>query len=224
MKKKQSLLQILRLARKLALKPVVISAGIPRTGSTLLFNIIREILKTKWGDQLSSAWVKEVLEMSKGEIYLIKMHQTPNFYRWRAKHVFFSYRDVRVAAVSAEKTFNRRISINSIRHSIIQYQQFKKRSDLMVKYEDLIVAPEEYVKKISKILNIEVDHEVIVKNTSSLEPPDIGKGYSPETLLHGDHFTNTKDDEWRKAIPHDLQLQISNEFSWWFKECGYPLS
>jgi hypothetical protein len=30
------------------------------------------------------------------------------------------------------------------------------------------------------------------------------------------------DNEWRSAIPAELQEEINKQFTWWFKECGYP--
>lgn len=214
--------RLLKLSRKFLIKPVVVSAGMPRSGSTLLFNILREILLTKWRDRLSCGWVGDVMELPKGAAFLIKMHKLSSYYRWRAQYVFYTYRDVRVPAVSGLRSFNRQITMESIRSDIEEYEVAKKASNLIIKYEELLETPNSFIRQLAQMLSIQVNAGEIYQNTLELSPPGTSSGYSKETLLHKKHFTHTSNNEWREIIPHELQVRINEEFSWWFRECGYP--
>ena len=130
-----------KLSAKLGTKPLIVSAGMPRSGSTLLFNILREILSIRWPDQVSAGWHGDIFELPEGSIYLVKTHNLDQYYRFRAEHIFYSYRDVRVAAISSMKKFNVNPSICKIRNDIKEYLVAKKFSDHIIKYEDLVSKP-----------------------------------------------------------------------------------
>ncbi len=208
---------------KLSFRPLVVSAGMPRSGSTLLFNILRETLATRWGDGLSAGWIHDLGELPRGRAFLIKVHTFEPFYRLRAAHSFYTYRDVRVAAVSRMRMFNLEPTLKRFRWVIEQYQIAKASCDLIIKYEDLIADPLSHTQAIARRLDITTDCEAVVAKVLGLRPPTDAAGpYSMETLLHEGHVTNTGDDEWRRVLPRDLQDQVHAEFGWWFEECGYP--
>lgn len=210
---------------KLSTRPLAVSAGMPRSGSTLLFNMLRAILAVRWKEDLSCGWESDLLSLPKGKMYLIKTHNLNRFYfyRLRASYLFYSYRDIRTAAVSRLKKFNREITIDYIRDQISEYKTARKACDLCVKYEELIDKPDFYIQELARILGIEVDLARIRSKSVDLCPLTTEGGYSKATLLHKGHFTNTGDNEWQSVIPLDLQDKIHEEFSWWFSECGYPL-
>lgn len=213
----------LKISAKLQLKPLIISAGMMRSGSTLLFNILCEILKTKWSDQISYGWRDDILQLPDGKIYLLKMHNLNCYYRYRAKQSFYTYRDIRVVAISSMRKFNIKPSITWFRENINQYEVAKKYCDKIIRYEDLISQPTNIIQEISEILGISINPDDIRKKTSSLQAPETNSEvYSRKTLIHKDHFTNTKDDEWRSLLPEKIIEEVNQEFSWWFEECGYP--
>ncbi len=218
--------QWLRLNLKFSTKSLICSAGMPRSGSTLLFNILREILLTKWSDKLSSGWSDDIMELPEGRAYLIKTHELDYYYNFRAQFKFYTYRDIRVATVSAMRKFNVQPSMEFFDYVINQYMIAKQNCDLMIKYDDLIANPHFQVQQIARILNIKVDTQKIVTKTFYLKPPsgDYSGRYSKKTLLHKNHFTHTKDDDWRSIFSQELQENINAKFSWWFEECGYPKS
>jgi len=218
-------IQLLKVSLKLSTKPLIISAGMPRSGSTLLFNILREILQLEYQDNLSSGWDGDITQLPKGSAYLVKTHHFNRFYRLRAQHSFYTYRDVRVAAISYMRKFNREPSMDWISDKIKQYMIAKNACDAVFRYEDLIAKPIHPIRKISQILNVTIDPHAIVAATFNLPlPTDNCILYSKKTLLHKDHFTHTKDEEWRHVFSKELQERVNEEFNWWFKECDYPES
>ena len=206
--------------------PLIVSAGMPRSGSTLLFNILKNTLLIKYSDKLSCGWIGDLGKLPKGDAYLIKMHGLSKYYCFRSQFMFYTYRDVRVSIVSEMRKFNREPNIDSVRGRIEQYIIAKQRCDMLIQYEDLITNPSKYTRKIAEKMGIIANHQELVESSFYLHPPNVsldGKGYSMETLLHKEHFTNTKDDEWRSVLTKEFQEEINAEFAWWFEECGYPL-
>lgn len=213
----------LRLSIKLKNKPLIVSAGMPRSGSTLLYNILREILSERWPECLSSGWESDIFQLPEGKAYLVKTHHIDGYYRFRAKHAFYTFRDIRVAAISSMRKFNKLPTIKEFRKQIGEYAIAKKLCDNIIKYEDLLSQPRDIIQQISQTLGVAVSADQIVEKTFNLQPDEnISEAYSEKTLLHKGHFTNTKNDEWRSLLPETLKKEVNTEFSWWFKECGYP--
>lgn len=136
--------------------------------------------------------------------------------------MFYTYRDVRVIAVSSFRKFNKEPSIHSIRSNINGYKVAKKACDCTFKYEDMITDYGGTISRLSHVFGINVNAKQVEGIVNELRPPVFGEKYSEKTLLYPDHITNTKDDEWREILSDDLQIAINNEFGWWFDECGYP--
>ena len=210
---------------KLGFAPLIVSAGMHRSGSTLLFNILREILAFKYEKQLSCGWYGEFQKIPKGKAYLVKAHSLTFLLNQRSEYIFYSYRDVRTAAVSANKVFNVPINIQEIRNSITEYQVAKKNANLIIKYEKLVNNTIDVISEICKITDIKCEIHNIYMKCMNIDKPkgSFMSGYVNETLYHPGHITNTSNDEWRGKMSNELQKQISDEFGWWFNECGYPL-
>lgn len=210
------------LAWKLKARPFVVSAGMPRSGSTLLFNMLREIMEARWGTDLRSCWQAELASIASGRAYLVKTHLLYGFYRWRANHSFYSYRDIRTAAVSRIKKKRQVLDIHFFRKHIAQYELAKRHCNLCFSYEDLTESKDATVAQLASKLGIAVEPEKILSRLDALTLPEEGVRYCQRTLLHPNHITNTGAEEWREVLPASLQREIHEEFGWWFKECGYP--
>lgn len=201
------------------------SGGMPRSGSTLLFNILRLCLKEVARGGLAAGWIEDLLSLPPGKIYLVKTHQFDKFLLWRAKHVFYSYRDVRDALVSGQRKFSIVPSVSLCREYINEYLLARKYADLMLKFEYFTANTEESVAEVVRVLGVNVDVSLIVSQLPSVGVAT-GKvdGYDKETLLHNGHSTGTQSGSWRENLPVVLQRQINDEFAWWFEENGYDLS
>ena len=203
-----------KLVNSLKDKSFVLSAGIMRSGSTMMYNILRRILLIKYGDTLVAGWQNNMVDLPLGDFYLIKTHNMAPFVKAKPEHIFFTYRDLRTVEVSMNKFFGTPLSAEAIGYYILEYYRAEKSGAMMIKYEDLIADPKSFVSIIANSLAITV-------NAGAIHTGDIE--YSRETLLHPGHITGTKDNEWRTLMPEDMQKQITQDYSWWFEECGYAV-
>ena len=206
-------------------RPLYTAAGMPRSGSTLLFNLLREILRAEWAEELSSGWIGDVQQLPKGKAYLVKLHAFDPQLRRRATKSFCTYRDVRVAVVSAFRKFGVNLRSHRSNGGSSSTRLRREECDLLIRYEDLVVDPEKFTRLVAEALGTTVDVEGTTERVLGLQsPPDGASSYSKETLLHPGHKTGTGDNDWRDVLESDLVDEINSQFQWWFAQCQYPLS
>lgn len=203
-------------------KFLVVSAGMPRSGSTLLFNILREILSTIPEKILASGFGDDVLK-TPADIYLVKTHDITPLEAQKASRIFFSYRDVRTVAVSTKRMFDIPITFECVQENIHRYLNAREQMAHFIEYEKLISNPVSAIGKISFNLGIHVDEKEIAARVMAITPVQNLLPYDPITLLYPNHFTNSSISDWVKMAPHDVQQRVNTEFSWWFEMCGYSL-
>lgn len=196
---------------------LVFSSGMPRSGSTLLFNIVRLVMTDQYGGDLSIGWVEDLKKIHKGRAYLIKTHGCDMFDRMRADKIFYSFRDLRDVMVSRWRKFNREPSMDIARYYIRQYEFARKHADLLFKYEDFVHNVPVTIEMVSKILKHQVDVEAVQKKM-----PDMNRATAyGSTLMHPAHATGTEKNEWKVVLPIEFQKRIQKEFSTWFEKNGY---
>src|SRR5688572_641643 len=111
---------------------VIISAGMPRSGSTLMFNMLREILMANGRDDLTAGFENDVKISDRG-VFLVKTHNISKHIEM-ANQVFYSYRDIRVAAVSCLRMFRDEITMDLLRGWIAEYQYARQHDAMLFAY------------------------------------------------------------------------------------------
>lgn len=204
---------------KAALSKIVYCDGMPRSGSTLLFNIMRHVLLSDPDCRLSSGWVRQARHLPRAPIYLVKTHGLYPIDAWRAWRIAYSYRDPRDALVSAQRKFGDVPSISTLRKWVQDFAFAKKNANLMIRYETLIEDVPGTVTRIADLLERPVDVQKIIDDL----PSDGQATDFPDqiTLYHANHRTRTAKGEWRTILSPELQSQIKAEFGSWLEENGY---
>lgn len=198
---------------------LVISAGMPRSGSTLLYNILRLLLIEEIPDVIAG-WENDV-QLQFGSNTLLKTHQ-PFRYHQQADYTFATVRDVRVCAVSAARMWksNSYLTMEHIQYCIQCYEQAKQHSNLLIPYEQFYPNHMiEWITRIMGVLQVFMDPYQVYAKSIALVPPN-QPGYSKETLLHQNHLTHSTLNHWYKLAPQSLQEQVQQEYGWWFGEYG----
>lgn len=215
----------LHLALKTITNRLVVSSGMPRSGSTLLFNILREILLTKYQEKdLSTCWITEIKEQKFSKVYLIKTHYVGRFLKLFGNEIFYTYRDIRTAAVSRNKRFNEAITMKMFDEYIKQYQYAKQIGALCIKYEDFIDNQAFWIGKIADKLKLTIDVQTIADKVAQIKPPKKQTdGHEKSTLLHAGHITGSNENDWLEYIDENLMKELTTKYQWWFDECGYKI-
>ncbi|MEJ8566898.1 hypothetical protein V3330_04620 [Wenzhouxiangellaceae bacterium CH-27] len=206
----------------MAFSDLVISAGMQRSGSTLLFNILKQLFGLRSPTTITAGYIRDYAQLGAADLFIIKTHTLPVLLRLRARQIFYTYRDVRTAMVSQNRKFGGKPDLGFVSYCINQYLIAKRYGTLLIKYEDLIEDPLIWIERIAGCLKMQVDAGWVWEHVNNTEIPKSGDGYSKETLFHPNHATGTTDGEWRAVLEQNLQNEICDRFGWWLDECNYP--
>jgi len=203
---------------------LVLAAGMPRSGSTMLFNIVRLCLEQNYPGQLSAGWIGEIHRLPPAPVWLLKVHTVPRLLAWRANAIFCSFRDVRDALVSAQRKFGAEPSLERCREYVREDQAARAYADCRLRYEELTAQPESAIEQVGRALAVPVDVAQVLRQLPHPDARAPASGYDRTTLLHPNHATRTVAGDWRQVLPPELQVRIAEEFADWLRANGYPLA
>lgn len=209
---------------------IILSAGMPRSGSTWLFNAVR-LLLLKTGYSIIAKWIDDFNEsdLSGVDIGLIKIHEFDSDWISRADFIVYSYRDIRDAIASAERKFSRKPSLEYAKHLVENDYKWKKITHFVLKYESLLVEKESIIKDLSKTLNIAVNEHRIknildeLDRISYYDPGSKNDKYHLVNLLHTNHITNGAYGTWKNQLDEHLIFNIEKHCYQWFEDFGYGI-
>jgi hypothetical protein len=224
--KKRKLISPMSLLWQLGFSDLVISAGMPRSASTLMFNYLRIILESECEGDFASGWIEDVGELDGKKMLLLKVHDVNRVLAIRASHIFYSYRDIRDALVSQSRKFGSKPSLEKVKSWIEQYEFAERYADDMFRYDELISSPKTVISSMTNTLGINVSADEVLKKLSkelveyNQRFPNSG-AYSKSTLLHENHRTYTEDGEWKNILDKDFLEKLMRQFGWWFERAGF---
>jgi hypothetical protein len=200
---------------------LILSAGMPRSGSTLLFNVIRLILESAHGKTgIAHCWVEDLDKPVESDISLIKMHTPSASHYILSEAAFYSYRDIRTALVSYQKKFNMQITKQLIDSWIEHFYLANREKALMFSYESLQGIDEALIARVADRLRSQVIERDILEQIPQ-PGSHRGEGYSTATLLHSKHSTHTTAEEWKTYLEPSNIDYLHTKHAKWFRDAGY---
>lgn len=169
----------------------IVIAGVPRSGSTWLFNAARRLLEVSGAD-LHAAWIEDYEAGSLAATHLVKVHQ-PRQLTFEPELILTTRRppEARIASVirmgwiANEPDEIRRAWKN---HQTL-YDHWQARSDLEIDYDEIMNAPAAALARIAAVLRLEMAPaalETVAAELAQMKAPESGH-YDPNTLLHPRH-------------------------------------
>jgi hypothetical protein len=206
-----------------------LSGGMPRSGSTWLFNAIRLILLSSSDieKEYSGGWIGDSLDFKR--YVLIKIHGYDSDLISHAKFVAYSYRDVRDAIASNFRKFNLEPTLKTASKWINAQEKWIGKSDVVVRYEDMIVDKLPIVNRLASKLNaVDIDANVIVKQLESLSYHSGGGKskicpHNKLNLYHKGHITDGRHGSWRETLAPALVKTIEDKHRLWFEKNNYSV-
>ncbi|MCK4947495.1 MAG: sulfotransferase domain-containing protein [Candidatus Aureabacteria bacterium] len=217
----------------------IVVCGMPRSGSTLLYNILKIILT-------------KTLEMEDGFCFVEKEYtnkmNNQNIYHLRKIHIFsfllakriktdktigfFTHRDIRDVIVSLIQKkwitdFDEFIESGRLHRIVYTSLLYAKTKNMHVfSYDELLHNKEEAMRRVLRILNLELDTTLIehlIKETSIgntqrkiAQNKYIIKSdkviYNPATGLHKNHIQDPRTGKWKEFLSRE-QIKIVNKIA-----------
>jgi len=174
------------------MKKVILVAGVPRSGSTWLFNATRLIIERS-NTPLHAAWCADYQADHPAPVHLVKVHRDEQAKAFSPTIILTTKRPtedciaslIRMGWVSGNDQAIRKAWAG---HNKL-YLFWKQRSDLEVDYDQIVNAPEAAITTIAKVLEVPLDDVTIAdiaRELRALQAPS-GSTYDPKTLLHPNH-------------------------------------
>jgi len=200
---------------------VIFSAGMARSGSTLLFNLLRLSLEAVKQDY-SSGWIGDYSKIEPKQNVLIKTHELNQRRIELSDYTAYSYRDIRESLVSWKQKNKSEPPIHLAQFWLDQYRIAKDSANYIVSYENLTQKREQVLLQIAADLQLDIDTDVVLEQIpNASDASQKSSGFSSETLLHHNHFTGTKPNQWKTDLSEEMISFLKENCQWWFKDTGY---
>jgi hypothetical protein len=205
---------------------IIVSAGMPRSGSTWLFNAARlMLLAAVPPGELASGWIGDWSRLARRRWRLVKVHDYLPWLARRASVILYSYRDLRDALASAKRKFGIEPSIELARQWVDADQRWRQKSGFTLRYENMIADPVSSLGDLARVLKLPAqDNAALAARLEetlrqTVRPTEYD--HDPETLLHKDHVTDGRHGSWERWLSPGLRQEIEGEFYDWFHANQY---
>lgn len=207
---------------------LVLSAGMPRSGSTWLYNALRLMLRHRFPapGALACAWVGDIDRLAPGApCRLVKIHEWDPALAAQAGFVAWSYRDLRDAMASQHRKFGGALDVSFARYLVEQDASWTARADHVMRYEDMVADPDHELARLAAALQMpDLDLKALRRELDGLSYDSEGprnEAFHELTLLHRGHVTDGRVGSWRNGMPVELERQVVAAHRAWFVDRGY---
>jgi hypothetical protein len=206
-----------------------ICAGMPRSGSTWLFNAVRLLLVHAGAPDIAGGYVGQLDELLTHRTVLVKLHPFQADLAAQADVVVTSHRDLRDIAASMQRHYQdtySAVKMNEWVKSQVKWAQFAAYD---LHYEQLLVDRLAEIKKLAAVLKLEPDvleqmpYEAILAEIESqkFQKKFSSTAYDAVNLLHEGHITDGRHGSWQNVVAQESVASIEREFRGWLAHWGY---
>ncbi len=210
---------------------LVLCAGIPRSGSTWLYNAARLLLMRHAGvSSIYGAWIAQYDSSNTAPWHVIKIHDPDEGLLWRARVAFTSRRDLRDIAASAWKrgwVGDEPTTIAFLDNVVAQHTFWRDRCAHQMTYEQMLHDRPAELARIANALNLPIDSaalRAISNDIDSLGFDDSREGdFDTETLLHKRHIIDGRPGSHAHTLPADVVATINQRYGDWLRANAYAI-
>ena len=205
-------------------KKLVLISTMPRSGSTWLFNCVREIYKLK-NIEFYSEWVEEYNPANSAPVHIVKVHEPEFQLTTEADLIISTRRDIRDICTSLIRMGwlkNDELSVVEEANKLanIVHPFWFSRSDLEIEYSNILDNTHALVNEIALKLGFTIsveECEKVVQYLNSLSSPT---KYDKETQLHPAHRNTVKTD-YQAVLSSSTLSKIGESIGLWLEKFNY---
>jgi hypothetical protein len=207
---------------------LVLSAGIPRSGSTWLYNAVRLLLSAGGHEGLEAAWIEDYDPESPAALHLVKLHEPAPALLEKSSLVLTSRRDLRDIACSVRRMDWAKSDedlLAFLEGVVAQHLYWAAAAAHETVYEAMVADRLAEMARIAKALGLSPDQQVlgeVAQHIDRLEhDPGSGDTYDKLSLLHHAHRGGGGVSAYPKELSADLARRIEDQFGDWLSAQGY---
>lgn len=195
-----------------------------RSGSTILYNIVRLLYEEKYGDDVYSCWIQRYQKVRTEQFHIIKIHKFDKRLIQKSTKILTSRRDFRdVAASLTRKGWTVNKSADCILDKVLErYEPWFTRLTYDMIYEEMMDDQVKIIREVSKALEFDTTDEEVTRIHNTLKSLRYdSKGnknstYNETNLFHLGHATSTGAfGDYKKTLSEDAIKKIENKFPDW---------
>lgn len=201
---------------------LVLAAGMPRSGSTAVFNLARLLLEGQ-RRPLTSGWIEDVTEPVQAAL-LLKVHEWHPELAQRADLVLTSHRDLRAVARSLaalDWLWPGDGAFDHLAHLVQAHDRWSAVAALDLRYESMVQDWQAATRKVARALGVDpprTEMEAIAQQVAQMKTAvPAGRDYDPVTLMHRGH----RHEDRGATAPLTIEDEIHRRFSSWQKRHRY---
>lgn len=220
---------------------LILSAGMPRSGSTWLYNAIRLALGSTPGisGQLSAGWIGDVDRLPRRKLLLLKLHAYNEVWARQSIVSFYSYRDIRDVVASQSRKFAPPPNIlGFVDRVVTSHEYWMQKASYSMRYEDMLAAKAGILSRVLHHLHecgianrakghLHRNETDLLEALASLQYDSDGQKngrYNEVNLYHRGHITDGRHGSWNTTLEASVAAEIVHKYQWWFVKYGYPLT
>jgi hypothetical protein len=209
---------------------IYICAGMPRSGSTWMFNVVRVLLKHAGVPDVAGGYVGQASELLTHQHAIIKLHPFDFELATRADVVLTAHRDLRDVAASMKRHYQKNYSAVEMNEWVKSQVKWAQYAAYDLHYELLLVDRLAEIRKIAATLQLpppilaglpyetilnEIEGQKFTKKFSE------ASAYDAVNLLHEGHITDGRHGSWTRVLPPEDVAAIEKEFRGWLTGRDY---
>jgi hypothetical protein len=201
---------------------IYICAGMPRSGSTWLFNAVRLLLKYAGAPDLAGGYVGQSEELLTHRTAIIKLHPFHPELAARADVILTTHRDLRDVSASMQRHYQdgySALKMNEWVRSQIKWAQFAAYD---LHYERLLSDRLAVIREIAAVLKLpapvlgRLDYDAILRE---IDGQKFSRQFSDNTIY--DAVNHLHEGSWPGVVPDEAVASIEREFRGFLVHRGY---
>ncbi len=209
---------------------LVICAGIPRSGSTWLYNAARLLLALppRSMNDVYGTWVEHYDPANASRFHVVKVHEPDDGLLWRAKTALTSRRDLRDIAASAWKRqwISDEASTFAFLDNVVRQHGFwRGRCAFEMVYERMRNDPAAELKLIAAALGIDSGAAAFGETLRAIDAlghdESSNDDFNPANLMHKRHIMDGRVGYHAETLPAALVSDINERYRAWLRSNGY---
>ncbi len=204
---------------------LILNAGMPRSGTTWLFNIVRTMLTSteQMAQNFSCGWIGDLNTMPMKPVMLVKVHDFHPEYLKPASFILYSFRDIRDVLASMYRKFDKEPTLEAADIALGMYAHWMRHANFVMKYEDMMAGQKLKIAEelAGRFQLSHLDIEKIVDEVEGMKASAGTETYDVNSLYHEGHITDGRHGSWEGIISPELEAQILQKHEAWFRHHGY---
>ena len=206
----------------------ILVAGIPRSGSLRIFNIVRVGLEQLFPKhEINFGYENNFVEKSEKKFNILKVHSCDDGLRDWADVIFTTKRDLRDILASSidfgmlDIRFLSEEKINIFLNDIVEkYNYWRQNSDLEVIFESFEENKRQVITRIFEICKLRVDVDEVLRRIDYIAENRNNKALVGE-YISKKHISNKADSTYRDRLDSETLQVVQDAFADWLKMNGY---